>query len=78
MDGGVTVDLARGRLQDPAFQSFGQPEHIDGAVNGRLRGLHRVVLILNGRSWAGEVVNFVDLDKQREGDIVPQELKSRV
>jgi hypothetical protein len=36
------------------------------------------VLVMYGRSGAGEVINLVDLDVEREGDVVPDGLKSRV
>jgi len=40
--------------------------------------LHGIVLIVNRRCRAGEVIDFVHLDIQREGHIVPDKLKARV
>jgi hypothetical protein len=30
------------------------------------------------RSWTGEIVNFVDLDKERKGDVVTDQLEMLV
>jgi hypothetical protein len=47
-------------------------------VNACLRGLHGVVLVVNGRRWAGKVVDLVDLDIERKRDVVPHELEVMV
>ena len=43
-----------------------------------LGGLHRIVLILDGRGWAREVVDLIYLDEQRKRDVVTQELETRL
>jgi hypothetical protein len=40
--------------------------------------LYRVILVVNGGGGTGKVIDFVDLDIQREGDVVAKELKERV
>jgi hypothetical protein len=75
---GVAVDLAGGGLEDFYLQAFGKPQHVDAAVDGRLGRLHRVELIVNGRGGAGQIINLVHLDKQRECDVVTQKLEVRI
>ena len=59
-------------------QALGKPEHIDRSMTTCLRGLNRIVLIVHGAGRAREVVNLVDLNKQRKRDVVPHQLKVRV
>ena len=47
-------------------------------MNARLRCLNRIPLIMDRRRGAGEVVDLVDLDEERECNIVPQELEVRM
>jgi hypothetical protein len=54
---------------------FGEAEQVDGAVHAGLGGLHGVVLVMDGRGGAGEVVDFIHLHVEREGDIVPLQLE---
>ena len=75
MDDRVAVDLAGGGLEDLGFDPLGQAEHVDGAVHAGLGGLHGVELVVDGRSRAGQVVDLVDLDVEREGDVVAHELE---
>ena len=74
----IAIDLAGRGLQDPAFQPLGEAEHVDRAVHRCLHRLDRVVLVMDRRSRTGEVVDLVDLDIEREADVVPQELEARV
>jgi hypothetical protein len=78
MDARVAVHLRCGRLEDAALEPLGQAQHVDGAVHAGLGGLHRVVLVVDRRSRAGEVVDFVDLDIERKRHIVAQQLETRV
>ena len=43
-----------------------------------LRGLDWIALVVDGGRGTGKVVNLVDLDIEREGDVVPQNLESGV
>ena len=47
-------------------------------MHAGLGRLHRVVLVVNGRGRAGEVVDLVDLDVEREGDVVAHQLEARM
>jgi hypothetical protein len=47
-------------------------------MHRRLRRLYRIVLIVDWRGGAGEIVDFVDFNVQREGDIVPDEFEARM
>ena len=59
-------------------QALRQPEHVDGAMHGRLGRLHGIMLVMDRGGGAGEVVDFVDFDVERKGDVVPNELEARV
>jgi hypothetical protein len=71
----VAIDLAGRRLQDLGADPLRQTKHVDGAVHARLRGLHGVVLVVDRRSRAGEIVDFVDLDIERKGNVVADRLE---
>jgi len=43
-----------------------------------LGGLHRVILVVNGRSGTGKIIDLVNFHIQGEGDVVAEELKVRV
>jgi hypothetical protein len=74
----VAVDLAGRGLQDLGLHALGQAEHVDGTVHAGLGGLHRVVLVVHRRGRAGEVVDLVDLDVERKGHVVAQQLEARM
>jgi hypothetical protein len=74
----IAVHLGRGGLEDARLQPLGEAQHVDGPVHARLRRLHRVVLVVDGRGRAGEVVDLVDLDIERERHVVTQELEVRL
>jgi hypothetical protein len=62
-------------LKDSSAQALAQAQHVDGAVHARLGGLHWVVLIMDGRSGTGEIVDLVHFHIEREGDVVPDDLE---
>lgn len=74
--GGVAVDLAGRGLKDFGPDPFGQAEHVDGAMHAGLGGLHRIELVVNGRGWAGQVVDFVHFKVQRKSDVVADDFKA--
>ena len=43
-----------------------------------LSRLHRIVLVVDGRRGTGEIVDFVDLHVEREGNVVAQELEPQM
>ena len=40
---------------------LGQPKHINGAMHACLDSLDGIMLVVNGRSRAGKVIYFIDL-----------------
>ncbi len=75
---GIAIHFRCRRLHDFRAGAFRQAEHVDRAVHAGFRGLHRVVLVMNRRRRAGEVVYFIDLDIQRHRHVVAQQLEARV
>ena len=74
----IAVDLAGGGLEDRDAEALGEPEHVDGPDHARLRGLHRVALIVDRGGGAGEIVDLVHLDIEREGHVVSHDLEARI
>ena len=71
----VTVNLGSGRDQEPGLGPLGESEHVHGTHERGLDGLDGVVLVVRGRSGAGEMVDLVDLDEEGLDDVVPDHLK---
>ena len=78
MNRGIAVDFARRRLENLAAKPLGKTKYIDCAMNRRLGRLNRVVLIVDRRSWTGQIVDLVDLELERVGHIVPHEFETGV
>ncbi len=78
MDLRVAVDLAGRGLEDARAQPLGEAQHVDRAVHRRLGRLDRVVLVVDRRRRAGEVVDLVDLDVERKRHVVADELEARM
>src|SRR5690606_14908255 len=70
-----TVDLRRRSLQDRNSQTLRETEEIDRAVHADLGRLHGVVLVVNRRRRASQVVDLVDLDVERKGHVVAHDLE---
>src|SRR6185369_13942493 len=47
-------------------------------MHGRLRRLHWVALVMNGRGGTSEIVNFVHLDIEGKGHVVAHQLEAAV
>src|SRR5262245_13907134 len=60
MDACIAVNFRCGRLENFCPQTLGKSQHVDRAVDTRLRRLHWIVLVVNRRSRAVEVVDLVD------------------
>ena len=75
MDVGIAIDFRSRGLENLGAQPLGEPEHVDGAVHARLGGLHGIMLVVNGRCRAGEIVDLVDLDIERESNVVTYQLE---
>ena len=74
----IAVDLAGRGLEDLGARALGQAQHVDGAVHAGLGRLHRIVLVVDRRGGAGEIVDLVDLDIERECHVVAHQLEARV
>ena len=68
----IAVNLGRRCLEDLGADALGEAEHVDGAMHAGLGRLHGVVLVMHRRSGTREIVDLVDLDIEREGDVVAQ------
>jgi hypothetical protein len=75
VNGRIAIDLARRRLQDFRAHTLRQVKHIDRPDDTRFGGLHRVVLVMNGRRGTGEIVNLVNLNLKGDRHIVTQSFK---
>ena len=71
----ITIHFRCGGLQNLRFQTLGKTQHIDCPVHACLRRLYRVMLVMDRRGRAGEIVNLVDLQIERERDVVPDHLE---
>jgi len=78
MNGRIAVDLAGGCLKDLAIESLREAEHVNSTMNRRLRCLNRVVLIVDGRCWAGQVKDLIYLNVKWKRDIMSHEFKMRM
>ena len=74
----IAVNFGRRCLENFGPGALGEAQHVDGAVHAGLGRLHRIVLIVNWRSQAGEIVDLLHLDIERVRDVVPHQLESRV
>ena len=71
----IAVDFRSGGLENAGLGASGKTEHSDCAHH---RGLHRldgIVLVVNGRGGAGEIVDLVDLEFDGVDDVVSHQLK---
>jgi len=74
----VTIDLARGRLQDACFGAFGQAQHVQGANYTHLGRLDGVELVMHWRRWACHVEDLIALSEERLRHVMAYELESRM
>ena len=78
MHAGIAVDLGGRGLKNLGAQPFGQPQHVDGAVHAGLGRLHRIVLIMDRRGGAGQIVDLIDLDIERKCHVVADQFEAMV
>lgn len=78
MDFGIAVHFAGRGLQDFCLYALGKAKHVDRTVHAGFGRLYRIKLIVHRGGRAGEVVDFIDFDIQRESDVVPQQFKIRM
>ena len=77
MDFGIAVNFAGAGLQDPRAAAFGDSQHVDRAEHAGLDRLDRIELVVPGGGRTSHVVDLVDLQKDRQRDVVPNQLKVR-
>ena len=75
MDQRIAINLTRRCLQNAGLHSFRQPEHIDHTHHTCLDGFDRIVLVMNRRRRAGEIVDLIDLEHYRFGHVVTNQLE---
>jgi len=63
-------------LQNPSVNALGQAEHVDGPVHARFSGLDRVMLVVDRRRGAGEIVDTINLDIEWKADVVANRLET--
>ncbi len=61
-----------------AREALREPQHVDRAVYAGFCRLHGIVLIVNRRGRASEIVDLIDLDVQRKGHVVTHQLEARM
>jgi hypothetical protein len=74
----VAIDLAGRGLQHPSAGALGQVQHVDRAHDIGAHGHDRVVLIMDRRGRAGQVVDLVHRNEDRVVHVVVHELEVRV
>ena len=77
MDLGIAVDFAGRGLQHLRPAALGHAQHVDRPHH---RGLHRldgIVLVVARRGGAGQVVDLVDLQQDRQRHVVANQLEVR-
>ena len=67
----VALYLTGGCLKYLRPGPFRQTHHINRTMHTGFRSLHGVMLIVNRRGRASQVINFIYFDIQRGGDVVP-------
>ena len=76
VDVGVAVDFRGGGLEDAGADAPCEHQHVQRAEHVRLHRLDGVVLVVNGRGGAGEVVDLVHLKEERLAHVVSQQLET--
>ena len=66
MNRGVAIDFAGRRLEDLAAEPLSEPQHVNRSVDRGLGRLHWVVLVVDRRCRAGQIVDLVDLNIERK------------
>ena len=74
----IAVNFACRCLEDARFHPLCQPQHVNRPQYARLCRFDRVVLVVDRAGRTGEVVDPVDLDHKRVGDVVADQFKTGV
>ena len=74
----IAVALGSGGVEDAGLGLERELEGVHHAEDRRLGGLDRVVLVVDWRSGAGQVVDFVELPPERLRHVVDEKREARV
>src|SRR5258708_1357327 len=58
----IAINLTGRRLQNLGFDPLSKSKHVDCTVDACFGRLHRLELVMDGRSGASEVIDFVYFD----------------
>ena len=75
VDLGIAVDLAGRGLQHLGAAALGHAQHVDRPHHRGLHGLDGVVLVVARRGRAGQIVDLVHFQPDRQGDVVADQLE---
>jgi len=74
----ISIDLAGARKQESSPDPSCQAQHVVGAEKTGFGRFDRIELVMHRRSWTGQVPDPIDLETNRVGDIVADQLKVAV
>ncbi len=74
----IAVDLAGRGLKNLGFDALGETQHVDRAMHTGLQSLHWIELVVDRRCRARQIVNFVDLNIERQRDVAPHHFEARI
>ena len=74
----VTIHFTGGSLKNSGLNSLGQTQHVNGTHDTGLDCFYGIILVVNRRSRAGQIVNLIDLDVEREGHVMADDLEPGV
>ena len=75
MDQRIAVNFRCRCLQNARVNTLRHSEHVDHSHHARLHRLHGIILVMNGRCGTGEIVDLIDLEQDRLGHIMTDELE---
>jgi len=74
----ISVDFGSRCLHDFSLEALSKPKHVYGPVYIDFRRLNGVVLVMYGRGWTGKIVNLINFNIERIGNVVPIQFEIRV
>jgi hypothetical protein len=78
MDTGIAVDFGGRGEKNASLYPLGQAEHVESAHDVCFDCLYGVVLKMDWRGWTGEMVDFIDFDKEWMNDVMTDQFEIRV
>eukprot|EP01018_Ginkgo_biloba_P027799 Gb_14442 [translate_table: standard] len=74
----ISINFTCAGKKEPCTNSLGQSEHVQSSHNIGLYSLDRIVLVMHRRSRTSQMVDLIDLQKQRLHYIMSYKLKPRI